>query len=99
MREDLIVQSKVVAGDDVDTGILLDLPVSKTESLGLGKEVGLGDLATPVWCMLAMKSKVVRRGTDKLQWPSSGHEGHPYGGNRESRTEPFWLLIQMLGLM
>ncbi|KAI6768810.1 hypothetical protein HG531_010999 [Fusarium graminearum] len=33
--EDVVVESKVVAGDDVDTGILLDLPVSKAETLGL----------------------------------------------------------------
>ena len=49
MVEDLVVQSEVVAGDDVDTGILLDLPVSKAEALGLGEEVGLRDLATPVY--------------------------------------------------
>lgn len=54
MREDLIVESKVVGGDDVDTGILLDLPVSKTESLGLSEEVSLRDLATPVYEMLVM---------------------------------------------
>lgn len=54
MREDLIVESKVVGGNDVDTGILLDLPVSKTESLGLSEEVSLRDLATPVYEMLAM---------------------------------------------
>lgn len=50
--EDLIVQSKVVAGDDVDTGILLDLPVSKTEALGLSEEISLRDLATPVYYLL-----------------------------------------------
>jgi hypothetical protein len=49
VREDLVVQSKVVAGDDVDTGILLDLPVGETESLGLLEELGLRDLAAPVW--------------------------------------------------
>ena len=53
MREDLVVEGEVVAGDDVDTGILLDLPVSKTKSLGLGEEVRLRDLATPVYDMLA----------------------------------------------
>lgn len=46
--EDLVVQGEVVAGNDIDTGILLDLPVSKTKALGLGEEVGLRDLATPV---------------------------------------------------
>lgn len=46
--EDLIVEGKVVAGDDVDTGILLDLPVLATESLTLGKELIARDLVTPV---------------------------------------------------
>lgn len=46
--EDLIVQGEVVARDDVDASILLDLPVSKTKALGLGQEIGLRDLATPV---------------------------------------------------
>jgi hypothetical protein len=48
VREDLVVEGKVVAGDDVDTGILLDLPVSEAEPLGLGEKLGLGDLSTPV---------------------------------------------------
>lgn len=46
--KDLIVEGEVVAGDDIDTGILLDLPVSKTETLGLVKEIGLRNLSTPV---------------------------------------------------
>jgi hypothetical protein len=41
LAEDLVVQSKVVARDDVDTGIFLDLPVGKTQSLGFGEKVGL----------------------------------------------------------
>jgi hypothetical protein len=41
VREDLVIESKVIAGNNVDTGVLLDLPVSESESLGLGKEVGL----------------------------------------------------------
>lgn len=47
--EDLVVQGEVVAGDDVDASILLDLPVGKTQALGLSKEVGLRDLSTPVY--------------------------------------------------
>lgn len=46
--EDLVVQGKVVGGDDVDTGILLDLPVGEPQPLGLGEELILGDLAAPV---------------------------------------------------
>ena len=37
----MIVESEVVAGNAVDTGILLDLPVSKTQTLGLSEEVRL----------------------------------------------------------
>lgn len=46
--EDLIVQSEVIAGDDIDTSVLLDVPVLKTESLGLGEEISLGELSAPV---------------------------------------------------
>ena len=48
VRQDLVVESKVIAGDDVDTGILLDLPVRETKTLGLGEQVGLGELPAPV---------------------------------------------------
>lgn len=48
MGEDLVIESKVIAGDDIDTGILLDLPVGETKTLGLGKEVGLRNIASPV---------------------------------------------------
>lgn len=92
MREDLVVQGEVVAGNDVDTGILLDLPVGQTQALGLSEQVGLGDLATPVW------TELVSDEADKLEWntsvtykpqsPSSGHGSHPCGGNRGLRTEP-----------
>lgn len=44
----MVVVGKVVGGDDVDAGILLDLPVGETEPLGLGEEVILGELASPV---------------------------------------------------
>jgi len=46
--EDMVVEGKVVAGDDVNTGVLLDLPVSKTKPLALGKELLLGKLVGPV---------------------------------------------------
>ncbi len=48
VSEDLIIKSKVVARNDIDTCILLDLPVGETEALGLGQEIGLGKFATPV---------------------------------------------------
>jgi hypothetical protein len=47
--EDVVVESKVAAGDAVDTSILLNLPVSKTKTLSFLEKLGLGDLATPVY--------------------------------------------------
>ena len=44
----MVIEGEVVAGDNVDTGVLLDLPVGKAEPLGLREEVRLGELATPV---------------------------------------------------
>ena len=46
--ENLIVQSEVIARDDIDAGFLLDVPVLKTESLSFAKKLGLGELATPI---------------------------------------------------
>lgn len=48
MVEDLVVVGKVVAGDDVDTSVLLDLPVLHAESLTLLQEVITRDFPTPV---------------------------------------------------
>jgi hypothetical protein len=48
VSKNLIVQSEVIAGDDIDTSLLLDFPVGKTETLGLGEELSLSDLSTPV---------------------------------------------------
>lgn len=44
----MVVEGKVIGGDDVDTGILLDLPVGESEALALGQEIGLRELAGPV---------------------------------------------------
>ena len=46
--ENLVVESEVVAGNDVHAGILLDLPVSQSQTLGLGEEVGLREITSPV---------------------------------------------------
>lgn len=48
MGKNLIVKSEVVGWDDIHAGILLDLPMCQTETLGLSKELLLGDLASPV---------------------------------------------------
>lgn len=46
--EDVVVVGEVVAGDDVDASILLDLPVGETQPLALSKDVVARDLAGPV---------------------------------------------------
>ena len=51
VRKDLVVESEVITGNDVDTGILLDLPVGKTKTLSLSEEISLGDVASPVLIM------------------------------------------------
>lgn len=48
MSKDLIVKSEVVGWDDINTSLLLNIPVLKTESLCLCEEICLGNLATPV---------------------------------------------------
>lgn len=48
MVKDLVIEGEVIAGDDVDTSILLDLPVLLTESLSLRNQVITGELSTPV---------------------------------------------------
>ena len=48
MGENLIIECEVIAGNDVDAGLLLNVPVLKTQSLCLSKEISLGDLAAPV---------------------------------------------------
>lgn len=46
--EDVVVEGEVVAGNDIDAGILLDLPVGETQPLALSKDVVARDLAGPV---------------------------------------------------
>ena len=48
MVKDLDVEGELIAGDDLDTSILMDLPVLLTESLSLRKQVITGELSTPV---------------------------------------------------
>lgn len=48
MVEDLVVEGKVVAGDNINASILLELPVLQTESLSLSQELIARDLVTPV---------------------------------------------------
>jgi len=64
--EDLIVESEVIAGDRVDTSILLDGPMCETESLGLCKKLGLGELAAPV-CLSCLLEVTVDTHTGKTK--------------------------------
>jgi len=66
VSEDLIVKSEIIAGNDIDTSILLDLPVCKTKSLGLSKQISLGKLARPVClsCLLQVTVNTHARETE-----------------------------------
>jgi hypothetical protein len=46
--KDLVVKCKVVTWNNVNAGILLNLPMCKTQPLSLCYEIFLGELATPV---------------------------------------------------
>ncbi len=46
--QDLVVEGKVIAGDDIDACIFLELPVGESESLALLEEIFLGDFVTPI---------------------------------------------------
>lgn len=48
MGENLIVESEIIAGDDVDASLLLNVPMFETQSLCLAEELILGELAAPV---------------------------------------------------
>ena len=48
MIENMIVKGEVVAGNDIDSSLLLDVPVLQTETLSLGEELILRELSTPV---------------------------------------------------
>jgi hypothetical protein len=64
--KNLIVKSEVIAGDDVDTSILLDLPVGKTETLGLSEKLSLSELSSPVGlsCLLEVTVDTHTRETE-----------------------------------
>ena len=46
--EDLVVEREVIAGDNINASLLLDVPVLETKSFCLGEEVSLGELSAPV---------------------------------------------------
>ena len=47
VAKNLVVESEVIAGDNIDTSILLDVPVLESESLGLCEKLLLGKFSTP----------------------------------------------------
>ena len=48
MIEDVVVVGEVVARDDIYARLLLDLPVSETQTLALCEKLMLRELATPI---------------------------------------------------
>ena len=92
----LVVKGKVVAGDDVNAGIFLDLPVGKSKTFGLSQKVGLREVASPVFSLMSVQinhdesrhSNWTGVSTYTLQWLSSSHGLHPCGGNPRRRIEP-----------
>ena len=46
--QNMVVERKVVAGDDIDAGILLDVPVFLPQALALTQKLIAGELSTPV---------------------------------------------------
>ncbi len=46
--KDLVVECEVITGNNIDPSLLLDVPMLKTKSFCLSKEVGLANLATPI---------------------------------------------------
>lgn len=51
--EEVVVEGEVVAGNDVDAGVLLDLPVLETQSLGLLEQLVPRELVSPV-CLISL---------------------------------------------
>lgn len=46
--ENLIIESEVIAGDEINAGIFLDLPVLQSKTLALREEIIPREFATPV---------------------------------------------------
>ncbi len=45
--QDLVVEGKVIAGNDVDTSLFLKLPMFKTQSFALAEQLILWNLSCP----------------------------------------------------
>ena len=46
--KNVVVEGEIIARDNIDAGLLLYLPVGKTETLALSEKVFLGQLSAPV---------------------------------------------------
>ena len=68
MSKNLIVQGEIVAGNDIDTGIFLNLPVFLAQASSLGEKVRLRELARPVYPYV---SKYVREALCKVSAQST----------------------------
>lgn len=48
MIEDLIIESEIIARDEINAGVFLDLPMLQTKTLSLREQVLLRELTTPI---------------------------------------------------
>lgn len=55
----VIIESKVIAGDDIDASVLLDLPVLQSQTLALLEQVVPRELVSPV-CFIRLLELTVR---------------------------------------
>jgi hypothetical protein len=47
MVQDLVIEGEVIAGNNIDTSLFLDLPMFQTESLALAQQLLFGNLSCP----------------------------------------------------
>ena len=65
--EKVVVESEVVAGNDIDTGVLLDLPVLQPQALALLEQVIAGELVSPV-SLVGLLELTVRTHTGETEY-------------------------------
>ena len=65
--EKVIVESEVVAGNDIDTGVLLDLPVLQSQTLSLLDQIIAGKLVSPVG-LVGLLELTVRTHTGETEY-------------------------------
>jgi len=88
--EEVVVKGKVVAGDDLDASVLLNLPVLETQALALLEQIVARELLAPVSLIGLLQLSVLRaivvsqvRVRRELY-----HLRRPFEGNRGRRSAP-----------